>query len=334
MPLPLLIPIAMGIGGLVGTGKGIKAAVDNSEAKGINSKAKSIADNAQKELEKSKESFKNSLEAYGEKKLTVIDTHLRTFVNTFGRIKNVEFASGENIDDLSEVAITEGEFKDISSTVSIVGETLSGGIVGLSGGALAAFGAYNGTMLLASAGTGTAISTLSGAAATNATLAWLGGGTLASGGLGVAGGTMILGLMAAGPAFLIFGSILSANAKKNLCDAMSNLEEAKKIEAEFSVISEKLRQMFESVSLCFTVLDKFSGKMRRANKKLITLIEESGSDYSKYTEEEKKMVFASAKFAQVLKMIIDLPLLNEDGELIEESILKISNMNAKQIQNK
>jgi len=182
-------------------------------------------------------------------------------------------------------------------------------------------------MIFASAGTGTAISSLSGAAATNATLAWLGGGTLASGGLGVAGGTMVLGVMAAGPALLIFGSILGAKAKKNLNDAMSNLEQAKKINAEISVITEKLRQMFESVNLCYNVLDKFSGKMRRANKKLITLIEESGADYSKYTDDEKKTVFTTVKFAQVLKMIIDLPLLNDNGELIEESILQIRNMN-------
>lgn len=328
MPLPLLIPIAMGIGGLIGAGKGVKAAVDNSDAKDINSRARRIANDAQNELEQSKENLNSAFEQYGEKKLTVIDTHLRTFVDIFGQIKNMEFASGENIDDLSKVAITEGELKDITSAVSIVGDTLSGGITGLGGAALAAFGAYNGTMLLASAGTGTAISTLSGVAATNATLAWLGGGTLASGGLGVAGGTMVLGVMAAGPALLIFGSILGAKAQKNLNDAMSNLEEAKKIEAEFSVITEKLRQIFESVKLCYSVLDKFSGKMRRSNKKLSDLLEESGSDYSKYTEDEKKMVFASVKFAQVLKMIIDLPLLNGDGELIEESMRKISNANA------
>lgn len=327
MPLPLIIPIAVGISALMGAGKGIKAAVDNSGAKDINSRAKSIANNAQEDLEKLKENLNKLLEFYGEKKLTVINTHLRTFIDVFRQIKNVEFASGERIDDLSKVAIIEGELKDISSTVSIVGDTISGGIAGLGGGALAAFGAYNGTMLLASAGTGTAISTLSGAAATNATLAWLGGGTLASGGLGVAGGTMVLGVMAAGPALLIFGSILGAKAKKNLYDAMSNLEHAKKINAEFSVITEKLRQMFESVNLCYHVFDKFSGKMRRANKELITLIEKSGSDYSKYTDDEKKILFKTVKYAQVLKMIIDLPLLNEDGELIEQSILKIRNMN-------
>lgn len=47
------------------------------------------------------------------------------------------------------------------------------------------------------ASTGTAISTLSGAAATNAALAWLGGGALAAGGGGTAAGSALLAL--AGP---------------------------------------------------------------------------------------------------------------------------------------
>ena len=48
---------------------------------------------------------------------------------------------------------------------------------------------------LGTASTGTAISTLSGAAATKATLAWLGGGALAAGGWGVAGGVGVIALM-------------------------------------------------------------------------------------------------------------------------------------------
>jgi hypothetical protein len=42
------------------------------------------------------------------------------------------------------------------------------------------------------AGTGTAIIELSGAAATNATLAWFGGGSIASGGLGMGVGATVL----------------------------------------------------------------------------------------------------------------------------------------------
>ncbi|MGI9255722.1 MAG: hypothetical protein ACR2PY_02165, partial [Salinispira sp.] len=78
--------------------------------------------------------------------------------------------------------------------------------------------------------------------------------------------------------------------------------------------------MYKAVNLCYSVLDKFSGKMRRANKSLANLIEESGDDYSTYSEDEKQRVFTSVKFAQVLKMIIDLPLLDDDGELIQETV--------------
>lgn len=66
------------------------------------------------------------------------------------------------------------------------------GLIGAGGGTAAA----SGTMALVSsyavAGTGTEISSLSGAAATNASLAWLGGGPIASGGGGVAAGTVAL----------------------------------------------------------------------------------------------------------------------------------------------
>ena len=48
------------------------------------------------------------------------------------------------------------------------------------------------------ASTGTAISSLGGAAATKATLAWLGGGALAAGGFGIAGGVVVLGAIGVG----------------------------------------------------------------------------------------------------------------------------------------
>ncbi len=66
-------------------------------------------------------------------------------------------------------------------------------IIGASGiGASALVMAVPGWMG-ATAGTGAAISSLSGAAATNATLAWLGGGTVASGGGGMAIGAAVAG---------------------------------------------------------------------------------------------------------------------------------------------
>lgn len=75
----------------------------------------------------------------------------------------------------------------------------AGGAAGAAVGGAAAYGAFTAAALFGTASTGTAISTLSGVAATNATLALLGGGTLAAGGAGMAGGTLLLTGMVAAP---------------------------------------------------------------------------------------------------------------------------------------
>ncbi|MEW2288839.1 hypothetical protein [Streptomyces sp. NPDC047841] len=76
----------------------------------------------------------------------------------------------------------------------------AGGATGAAVGGAAAYGAFTAAALLGTASTGAAISTLSGVAATNATLALLGGGTLAAGGAGMAGGVLLLTGMVAAPA--------------------------------------------------------------------------------------------------------------------------------------
>ena len=76
----------------------------------------------------------------------------------------------------------------------------------------AAYAAGHGTVamvgLFGTASTGAAIGGLSGAAAWNATLAWLGGGSLAAGGGGMALGTIVLGGIAVAPALMIGGFVL------------------------------------------------------------------------------------------------------------------------------
>lgn len=58
-----------------------------------------------------------------------------------------------------------------------------------------------------------------GAAAWNATLAWLGGGSLAAGGGGMALGTIVLGGIAVAPALMIGGFVLSGQGEKALTEA-------------------------------------------------------------------------------------------------------------------
>lgn len=97
----------------------------------------------------------------------------------------------------------------ITRYTSGVTNSESSGVVLMQGstiGGLAAVGSWSLVTMLGSASTGAAISGLYGAAATNATLAWFGGGALAAGGGGVAAGAMTLGAIVAAPlvAFTVY----------------------------------------------------------------------------------------------------------------------------------
>jgi len=73
--------------------------------------------------------------------------------------------------------------------------------------------------------------TLSGIAAKNATLAWLGGGALAAGGKGIAGGLAVLGGIQLAPVFAVSGFVFASKARQNLENAKSNLSQAENLAA-------------------------------------------------------------------------------------------------------
>ncbi len=100
-----------------------------------------------------------------------------------------------------------------------IAQVLAGGAGGAAAGAAvggaAAYGTFMAAVSFGTASTGAAISGLSGVAATNAALALLGGGTLAAGGSGVAGGTMLLTGIVAAPALLLAVGGLVWMVKRN-----------------------------------------------------------------------------------------------------------------------
>ena len=106
---------------------------------------------------------------------------------------------------ISEIQVNKKKFKDICDftreELETAKKTALGAGVGVTAGAAIVSVAPSGAMWVATtfgtASTGVAISSLSGAAATNAALAWLGGGAVAAGGGGMAAGHAFLAL--AGP---------------------------------------------------------------------------------------------------------------------------------------
>ncbi|GAA6987319.1 hypothetical protein ID0090_03750 [Helicobacter pylori] len=124
----------------------------------------------------------------GEKKLHVLSYTVSNFLNHFHRLKRSSIIiEGINMQDI------QGQVSDTLKITNQYSEVdfldASGAVIGSAiGGVLAAYGAYTGVGLFASTAGGVAIAELSGVAATNATLAWLGSVALSVGGFGMVGG--------------------------------------------------------------------------------------------------------------------------------------------------
>lgn len=216
MPIPFILGgLALAAAG-TGIKKGFDANSKNNDAKEIVEDAQERFEDAQKRLENERIRLNDELREFATLKLSVFTTEINTLVKLVKKCKDANSVlNAENINFTAE------EIKELESSVSSSLEISSGLGKGIASGALTAMGAYGSVGMLATASTGTAIGGLSGAAATNATLAWLGGGSLAAGGGGMALGTAVLGGMVAGPLIAITGFVMDSKAEKILQRLMS-----------------------------------------------------------------------------------------------------------------
>lgn len=316
MAIPALFLIPAGASAVYGLVKGAKAVKDHLDANEVNEFSQDIVEKARRKIDVSRETTNDIISRYGKRKANSFEGAIKIFIDSFGKLKNVDLVHSQALDRLTSGESPEVTLRDLRRDYYMVIDTSWGLGSGAAGGAALAFGAYNGTMLLATASTGTAISSLSGAAATNATLAWLGGGSIASGGGGIALGTTVLGAVAFGPAFGIFGHIMGNKAEAALNNARANQEEAEKFSKEAGLVCEKLEAIGEVANTLDELLSKTATKLRRASRKLEEVIDNKGVDYSAFNEEERAITFTAVKYAQLIKLLIDTPILDEAGNLL------------------
>lgn len=316
MPVPIILgAVALGTAAY-GAYKGISGAIDHSNAGDINDNAQSMVSAARKQVEAQRQSTNNVLTDYGSRKLRAFNGVIAEFIQTFSRLKNVETAQTPELDKLNLGDFSTQTLEGLRKDYQALKDAGLGVGTGLGGGAALAFGAYNGTMLLATAGTGTAISTLSGVAATNATLAWLGGGSLAAGGYGVAGGMMVLGGIVAGPALAIFGHIVGNKGEEALNNALSNLERAKTARDDASKLAAQLSAIETITSLANSTFSSITAHLRRSVSELEKAIKNEGEDWRAFSPESRETVVRTVKFAQLIKAMIDTSILDKDGKLV------------------
>ncbi len=320
MPLPVLFigvgAAVMGLGGVGGAAKGV---ADGMQARKVNDEAQGRVERAKARLDAARTKDERALEEFGALKVSVLDDTVSDFLETFGKIKNVDFGEVDLSDGIGDAPVDAGSLQELAALGAVAADLAGGGAAGLVGGALAAFGSYGAAQALACASTGTAISALSGAAATNATLAWFGGGALASGGFGMAGGVMVLGGIVAGPALLVMGAVAGMEGAKSLETAWANDAESRAVAATLGVEEAKCVAIRRCIYQLYGLLCSLDTRFRAAVDELEAVVASEGTDYRSYSEGARGVVVRAASLASSVKAVLDVPVLDKDGSLTEES---------------
>ncbi len=313
-----------------GAAKGAKAIADNKNAQKADECARDIIEKAKNDLSRARESSKVAIENLARKKLSLLNKPLNKFVYLFQQVKNINFLASQGIDELSKFKIDQHGFHELKQTTESANSFASGALSGTVAGGAVAFSIYGTAGALASASTGTAIVGLHGVAATNATLAFFGGGSLAAGGLGVAGGTMVLGGIVAGPALAIVGIVMGAKASANLDNALSNLAQAQQTREEISVLVTACDGIKRRSELFTRVLTKLDLILSPMIADFASIIDNEGTDYSQYSEPSKKILAALLATVQAVKAMLDTPILDSaTGGLTDESAAIAENIQGK-----
>ena len=315
MPLPLLI-----IGGAVATGvlglvKSYRAYSDTVEARTLSEAAEATFKEAEQRLRNVRAHCTKDLETLGRLKFSIWDRQLGRFVSLFGQLRHVELSGASTVGQLGALSFSQNDLAKMKELSNLAGEVVGGGAVSLGTGALVGMASYGGATMLATASTGTAISSLSGVAATNATLAWFGGGALSAGGAGIAGGIAVLGGIVAAPVLAVGGMMLASQARRKLANARRQQAKAEQAASEMrmaTAVVDGIRQVARQVRDVTTQLDE---RTTRVLDRLAGVMARSGTDYARYTETERRQVHMAVMFATGLKTVLETPILTQEGAL-------------------
>lgn len=187
-----------------------------------------------------------------------------------------------------------------------------GGAIGSSvawAGTASGVGALAGA--IGTASTGTAISALSGVAAENALLAWLGGGSIAAGGGGVALGGMALNFVTMGPALLVGGLVAKGQGSKELTKAKDDEAKIAIAIAEMDVMDARLAAVDARAEELQSVLSD----LRTRAVSALDLLESEPFDPPNHAGRFQRAL----NLVVAVKDVATAPVIDDSGDLTEQS---------------
>lgn len=312
MPLPVLAVWAIGTaiaGGATAGGSGVAK---------IRS-AKRLVEEKQEQLEAAETAMRHHREAceaafasLGEAKIHAISTALLPFHDAFSKLKHVDLTVAVREDGVPSVDVIR--VHEAARLTVDIASALGVTAVGAGAGALASSGTTSAVGYLASASTGTAIRGLSGAAAKKATLAWLGGGSLASGGGGVATGTAVLAGIAAAPVVLVGGIFLHHKGREALAKAELFEGDVDTAVAKHRQAVAVLHGARQQAALVGRQLDRLTPTVAEGSGWLATVVEQE-PDWRSLDAGTQDAIRRLVAMAMATSALVHTPLMSDDGVL-------------------
>ena len=265
-------------------------------------------------LEKRNKECVRDMDKLGRKELEILKS-FQEFSTVFEKIKNrPEFAKIQK----QGICLPQYDGEELKEA-SVGANTLLGGLGGAAAGTAGGFAASGAAtavvMALGTASTGVPIASLSGAAATNATLAALGGGSLAAGGGGMALGTTVLGAATLGVGLLIGGAIFGITGGKISSDAKKAQKEIEKETQQTEEICNYLLDLQGTANRYGRKLDEVGSMYHEHMEKLKWMVVMQGrADWDWYTEPEKQLVNNTALLVKLLYDMCKVELVQKSEE--------------------
>ena len=317
MPFPVIpIVVTSSIAALI-TYVGVRMAMDEKrehphdgirdldETAREGEKAKEIFRKAGQFLEVRREQTQGQLEALGRQKAGMFESVLIPFEETFSRIRNVDLSDADLPSFLAKAArwitLESSKLHEVTAHMRAV---VAVGVDALAFDALAALAACGsaGISTPASASGGPA-TTPSSLAASNATLAWLRGGTFPE-----CGSTVILGGVAAAPVLLVNGFMLPPQAGKRAVEqAVSNLLNAEVAARDIDRKATEVRKVLKRL------MEGYLADDLAALRELVS----ANDDYRTYDRPQKTLVARAASLTKMARDVAEAPLLGKNGEITD-----------------
>lgn len=248
----------------------IQSDKNNARAESINLKAFNREETAKAKVKEKEKQVNDSIEKLANRKRAVLITSMKEFLETYQKIKKINFTEGDGIKELMNLQFSLAEYTDMEKMVHVA------------------------TVKMTPAQTVTAM-VLKG---------------------GISG-------------------VISKESEINLNIANIRKKQSYVVESQMESIYTSLDYLYQRCERITDILTKLNMFFMKSVKAMKALIDERGLDKRTYTREDKEMIMNCINFAGTIKSILDARILDDNGELTQQSLelIDLGNQYLQKIQN-